>query len=300
MRFEPRCLPSGNEKPSVIVVGVGGAGCNAVAASGLERFGIAKKEDCDRRPFEMVKISSTDLEVFRTTSPHLLTKVIPSVGRMSEIVDERDIVFIFVGLGGETGSHTAPVLASISRRQVRMVVSVVCLPFSVEGKDRHKHAAEGLVKLSGLSDICVVLENDGLAKAAPQLQFRKAFRVMDQVMNFVPGEMRQALTTGSLKEVKELFKGCSQCRLGVGMGTGIFADRTAVSEAFASPWFDISMDKVSSCLAMMVTGEDNTDLARSMAYDIANRIPHAPITYAARTDPSMNGKAQVTVLLGSR
>jgi cell division protein FtsZ len=287
-------------RPSSLLVGVGGAGCNAVAVSEMDRFGLISDRDCEHHRMDVVRISPGELDMFRSTAPHFLTKDLPVVRALLQRIDEKDIIFIFTGLGGETGSHAAPVLANISRRHAKLVVSIVCTPFSVEGRDRHKHASEGLTKLSLTSDICVVLNNDGLAKAAPQMQFRKAFRVMDQVMNFVPNEMHQTLTKESMAEIKEHFRDCRQCRLGVGMGQGVFADRTALQEAFESPWFDTKLEDVPSCLALIATGNGQEYLIEPILKDLSNRVPSASVLYAVRSDPAMGDRVQVTILIGMK
>lgn len=300
MRIEPRVLPIGQERPSSLLVGVGGAGCNAVSVSELERFVVISDSDAEHHGLDVVRVSSSELEIFRTTSPHYLTPELPAVQRLAERIDDNDIVFIFSGMGGETGSHTSPVLAHISRKRAKLVVSVVCTPFSVEGKDRHKHAAEGLGKLALMSDICIVLANDGLAKAAPQMQFRRAFRVMDQVMNFVPNEMRQVLTKGSLRDLKDHFRGCRQCRLGVGIGKGVFAERQAIQEAFESPWFDVPMRDVPICMAMIAIGAGQDHLVEPMVQGLLERLPAASVLYAVRGDPDLQDRVQVTLLIGLR
>jgi cell division protein FtsZ len=281
-------------------VGVGGAGCNAVAVSEMNHFGIISDRDREHHDMDIVRITPGELEMFRTTAPHFLTKDLPVVRNIIQRIDDKDIVFIFTGLGGETGSHTAPVLANISKRRAKLVVSIVCTPFSVEGVDRHKHASEGLIKLSLTSDLCVVLDNDGLAKAAPQMQFRKAFRVMDQVMNFVPNEMHQTLTKESLKEIREHFRDCSQCRLGVGIGKGVYADRLALQEAFESPWFDPKLDKMLSCLALFSVGNGQEYLVEPMLKDLSSRVPSATWLYAVRSDPALEDRVQVTLLVGMK
>jgi len=298
MRAAPKSILPGQERPSSLVVGVGRAGCNAVSVSDMARFGIVSETDGGHRDLDIVKVTMGDLEVFRTTAPHLLTADLPIVRRIVQRIDDNDIIFIFSGLGGETGSHTAPVLANISRRHAKLVVSIVCTPFSVEGKDRHKHASEGLEKLSLTSDLCVVLENDGLAKAAPQMQFQKAFRVMDQLMNFVPNEMHEALTKDSLKDVRELFRGCRKVHMGVGIGKGVFADRSALQDAFDSPWFEKKMTKASSCLALFAMGEGQEHLVEPLVDDLSKRLPSASTIYSVRTDAALEDKVQATLLIG--
>lgn len=300
MRTEPRMLLYGQERPSSLLVGVGGAGGNAVSVSELDRFVVLSEGDPDHPGLDTVRVSFSELEIFRTTSPHYLTPELPAVQRLAERIDDNDIVFIFSGMGGETGSHASPVLANISRKRAKLVVSVVCTPFSVEGKDRHKHAAEGLGKLTMMSDLCIVLANDGLAKAAPQMQFRRAFRVMDQVMNFVPNEMRQVLTKESLRELKDHFRGCRQCRMGVGIGKGVFAERQALQEVFDSPWFDIPLKEVPCCLAMIAIGAGQEHLVEPMVQGLYEMLPAASILYAVRGDQDLKDRVQVTVLIGLR
>ncbi|OPY32392.1 MAG: Cell division protein FtsZ 1 [Methanomassiliicoccales archaeon PtaU1.Bin124] len=146
--------------------------------------------------------------------------------------------------------------------------------------------------------MCVVLENDGLAKAAPQMQFRKAFRVMDQVMNFIPEEMKMVLTKESLKDIKEHFRTCRECRLGVGIGKGVYAERQALQEAFESPWFDHRLEESPACLALIATGIGMEHLVEPLLQDLASRMPATSVIYTSRTDPDLQDRVQATVLIG--
>jgi cell division GTPase FtsZ len=290
--------PEGEGRPSVIIAGVGGAGCNAISISTLERFGILLEDQHGPGGMEVVKIDNGELQVFKTTSPHLLTNDLPIVRHLEERLRIHDIVFIFSGLGGETGSHVAPVLASIARRHSGLVVSVVCTPFTVEGNDRKDTAAEGLRRLALLSDMCVVLTNDGLVQVAPQMQFRRAFKVMDQIMGFVPTELGHSLTKAGMRQLREQFRGCRESRLGVGFGQGMFAEKQAVRDAFTSPWFDVGPNSISTCLALFAMPRPEDHLVHDMLEELKGRIPSGKIIYAVRTASELDDRVQATIILG--
>lgn len=300
MRCEPTMLSSeGEGRPSVIIAGVGGAGCNAISLSTQERFGILLEEQHGPNGgMEVMKITDGELQMFKTTSPLFLTNDIPIVRRLEERMRIHDMVFIFSGLGGETGSHAAPVLASIARRHSGLVVSVVCTPFAVEGSDRKGNASEGLRKLAQLSDICVVLSNDGLVQVAPQMQFRRAFKVMDQIMGFVPVELGQSLTKAGMRQLREQFRGCRESRLGVGFGQGMFAETQAIKDAFTSPWFDNDPNSISVCLALFAMPDPEDYLVHNMLEELRDRVPSGKIIYAVRNAPELKDRVQATMVLG--
>lgn len=297
--LEPSELSMESEaKPRTLVLGAGGAGWNAISVSKHDRLGVLlEHQHVNGFENDMVRLKEQDLAIFKTTAPHLLTHEVPIIDSLMRRIRGHDLIFIFSGLGGETGSYSAPVLASLARRLAHLVVSVVCTPFTVEGHDRQGVASAALSKLNQLCDATVVLANDGLAKVAPNMQFRKAFSVMDQIMNFVPAEMAQALDLASLPKVRSHFNPCRELRLGVGYGRGVYADDVAVNDAFTSPWFDVDLEQVSSALALFAMPEPDPYLARNMAKEVQRRLPHAKVLYAFRQEPELQGTVQATVLL---
>ncbi len=287
------------ERPRCVLVGVGGAGCNAISVTDIDRFGVVLE---DQRPHaagvDVLRLRESELAMFRTTAPHLLTHDIPVMRRLLERLQDRELVFIFSGMGGETGTHAAPIVASAARRHARLVVSTVCTPFMVEGQDRQRNADEGLRRLNAMSHLTVVLSNDGLAKVAPYMQFQKAFNVMNQIMGFVPLELSKLLTLDVLKQVKDHFNGCREVRLGVGYGHGVCADSLAISDAFSSPWFDMPWDNVRSALALFAMSEPDERTLIGMAHEVQSRAPFSKVLYTARQDKELGQTVQAMVLLG--
>src|SRR5512134_3015351 len=175
------------------VVGVGGAGCNAV--NRMIEAGIGGVD---------FVAANTDLQALRLSRASIrvqlggkLTKGLgagsnPEVGKQAaledtekiiEILEGADMVFITAGLGGGTGTGAAPVIASLAKELNALTVAVVTRPFGFEGPRRMKQAEKGLADLAASVDTVISIPNDKLLELAPKgTSFMDAFRVADDVL----------------------------------------------------------------------------------------------------------------------
>ncbi|MEM4201989.1 MAG: hypothetical protein QW786_02125, partial [Candidatus Hadarchaeum sp.] len=178
-------------KARIIAVGCGGAGCNTI--SRMMGVGI--------RGAQTIAINTDAQDLLYTTADRkiLIGRDItgglgagndPERGEAAAREDEgtikdhiygADLVFVTCGLGGGTGTGSAPVVAEIAKKLGALTVSVVTLPFTVEGTRRRRNAEMGLAKLRAVSDTVVVIPNDKLMQLAPDLPIGAAFKVSDQL-----------------------------------------------------------------------------------------------------------------------
>jgi len=241
----PELLPLGSgerkTRPRVKVVGVGGAGCNAVASSCFESISICTAAEHFKRlrTHRRVLLSEEQLLFMRDTAPQTIASIdYDWKDQVRETIGEADMIFLFTGLGGETGSFVTPIVSQICRKLCRMVVASIALPFSVEGSQRRKVAIGGLSHLLGTSDMAITYPNDSLLKIAPNLPLMSAFSVLDNMMMIPPAEMEKVLTVEDIHDLRTSFAGAKQARFGMGVGEGDERELKAVNEAFASPWFE--------------------------------------------------------------
>jgi len=213
-------------------------------------------------------------------------------------VSESDLIFVFAGLGGDTGSHVAPVVADICKKTAGLCISCVALPFSVEGRERRCVADCSLTYMYDASDLTITYPNDHLLKTVPNLPMGKAFSVMNRIMMVPPLELEKAITVGDLEPVRRDFIYARCCRLGVGTGVGEFRELRALDEAFTSPWFDFDMDRVMAAIVTISCEEIEEKMVHNVLGDLEKRIPYAKISYACITDKSLGGKVRVMLLLG--
>src|SRR3989344_3993784 len=182
----------------VKVFGVGGGGNNTI--SKMREIGI--------KGGEFIAVNTDAQDLLYTNSDHkiLIGKELtmglgagsdPKIGEEAAHESEQeikkklsstDMIFITCGLGGGTGTGAAPVIAELAKKNQALVVGVVTLPFSMEGKKRIENAVYGLERLEGSVDTLIVIPNDKLLELAPDLPLQTAFKVADEILtNAVKG-----------------------------------------------------------------------------------------------------------------
>jgi cell division protein FtsZ len=288
-------------RPRIKVVGVGGAGCNIVSDSSYDAIAVCKSEESGM-PVHIEKkcvLTRDHIRLFKTTSPQMFTTIGGTLkSGLFSAIGEADLMFLFTGLGGETGSSVTPALANIARKHCKLVVVSAAMPFSVEGGERRHFANASMDRVMEHSDIVISYQNDSLLKIAPNLPLRKAFTAMDMIMMAPVVEIASTLTVEDLVQVRSDFSSCKHVRCGIGLCGGIDRELRAVSEAFTSPWFDFDLANVKTALVISSSEDPDGNTAEKIAKDVAFRVPNARVRYASRQDKELNGKVRVVVLLG--
>jgi cell division protein FtsZ len=299
MRIEVVELPSAPDsvRPTMKAVGVGGAGCNIVARSSLDKMAICRGSDGLHSPVQnRFVLKESEVKVCRTSQPHILASHdLPWMERMLRSIDDPQVLFLFSGMGGETGSYVSPVLMASTRRTFS--ISSVSLPFSAEGPERKASAKDGLDRLKEESDIMIVYANDALIKLAPNLPLSKAFSVMDHVMTSIPEDLASQLTVESLPVIKREFHGL-EMRLGIGYGLGFNKERLAVEEALDSPWFPSKQFKPRTGLMVIAQAEPDVDTVKGCLEYLDGTVETDRIIVTVRKDPSLDGRVRVSLMLG--
>ncbi|NLK25156.1 MAG: hypothetical protein GX307_01080 [Euryarchaeota archaeon] len=286
-------------RPRLKAIGIGGAGCNTITGFPLPSVGLCSPLDHLNGPSNQRRLVLSDEEVSSLRSPfsHLLSSMDRTfLRRLKAEVDGYDLIFLFAGLGGETGSHITPGLAHLCRRMGSLVVASVTLPFSAEGSGRRETAAKALPTLIGAAHLTVTYPNDGLIRVAPNLPLRRTFKVMDNIMTVPPQDLAGVLTRGDLKMLRAEIASGGHMRMGAGAGMGMQKERVAVSEAFSSPWFDFDLDNARLALVIISgRGVDQFSVEEVLGH-VEARVPGAKIRYGVRSDPSLEN-LRVTILL---
>ncbi|MDY2744567.1 MAG: cell division protein FtsZ, partial [Methanosphaera sp.] len=179
-------------RAKIYVIGAGGAGNNTI--SRLGEIGIEGAEtisvNTDAQDLFFCK-SNDKILIGKETCGGLGAGGIPSVGEASaeeseeqikSKIDGADMVFVTCGLGGGTGTGSAPVISKIAQKTGALTIAVVTMPFSAEGIKRRENAEIGLEKLQEAADTVLVIPNDKLLEVAPSLPINKAFMVSDELL----------------------------------------------------------------------------------------------------------------------
>lgn len=287
---------SDQPRPEILVMGVGGAGRHMASQMPGSKLTVCLEGDAGIPGHRQVLLRKGEVTVARTSSATALhVSDLPWKKRLVEAVGRPDVLFLFSGLGGETGSYIAPLISELTHYTTTTFTSV-CLPFSVEGSNRRAMAKEGLARLKAASHLVAVYANDPLIKLAPNLPLGKAFGVMDQIMLSLPTDLCQCLTAEALPMLKENL-GRRELRAGIGYGMGLEKERLAVEDALSSPWFP--SDEFQADTALMLVGQGQEDrISREDCVDeMSGRLKVQKLLVASVVDPTLGRRVKVSLLL---
>jgi cell division protein FtsZ len=309
--FQEDCLSPVRIK----VIGVGGAGCNAVntmITSGLARVDfIAANTDLqalDRsRAAYKVQLGPERTRGLGAGAKPEIGKesALESKDQIRECLEGADMVFVTAGMGGGTGTGAAPIVASIARELGILTVGVVTKPFSYEGHRRMTHADEGIRDLRRHVDTLLVIPNQRLLgivdKATPLLE---AFKVADDVLRqAIQGIADVITTTGHVNvdfaDVRTVMSHTGRAVMGMGVSRGTNRAIEAAQKAICSPLLEEGSVEGARGVLLNITGGPNMSLheieeAASIIQQAAD--PEANIIVGQVINPDMGDDLVVTVI----
>ncbi len=302
-------------KPRLTVIGVGGAGCNAVnnmIAAGLQgvEFVVANTDA------QSLAASSAETRIQLGTN---LTEGLgagsrPEIGEAAaeEAMDEirahmvgSHMVFIAAGMGGGTGTGAATVIARAARELGILTVGIVCKPFQFEGARRMRIAEAGVQTLRHHVDTLIVIPNQNLFRIANErTTFAEAFVLADQVLYsgvacIVELVLKEGLINLDFADVRTVMSGMGTAMMGTGEATGDRRAILAAEEAIANPLLDDVTLKGAKGLLLSITG--GRDLTLYEVDEAASRVrqevdPEANIIVGATFDDQLGDRIRVSIV----
>jgi len=297
------------------VVGVGGAGCNAVNT--MIRMGLEGVEfitaNTDRQALE-ASLALTKLHIGQELTKGLGAGANPEVGKnaaledyalVAEALEGADMVFVTAGMGGGTGTGAAPVIAKIAKEIGALTVGVATKPFNFEGKKRMKSALIGLEQLRTNVDSLIVIPNQRLLVfAGEELSMLDAFRKADEVLlNAVQGISDLINHTGLINsdfaDVKTIMQNKGLALMGIGYAQGATRALDAAKNAISSPLLEDVSIQGATGIIINVTGGSNLKInevneATTLIMESAHE--DAEIIFGTVIDESMKDSVKVTVI----
>ena len=301
-------------RTTIKVVGCGGAGTNT----------ISRCIDGGIGDIDLIAINTDAQHLLQTNAQRKiligrhLTKglgagSVPKIGEeaareseqdLRETMGRADMVFITCGLGGGTGTGSAPVVAQIAKETGALTIGVVTLPFSVEGLIRMENADAGLKKLRQICDTVIVIPNDKLLDVVPNLSLNAAFKVADEVlMRSIMGitEMitKPGLVNLDFADLKTVMKRGGVAMIGLGESEGENKAVNAVVEALNSPLLEVDISEATGALVNVTGGEDMTiSEAERVVEEIYSRVdPNARIIWGTTVDPSLKKNIRAMLVI---
>ena len=311
----PRNNDTPDLKPRITVIGVGGAGGNAVnnmIESHLEgvEFVVANTDA------QALAQSRTDrrIQLGTNVTQGLGAGSRPEIGRaaadesIEEVMDQLrgiNMVFIAAGMGGGTGTGGAPVIARAAREQGILTVGVVTKPFHFEGNHRMTVAEAGIEELGQFVDTLLIIPNQNLFRVANEkTTFADAFSMADEVLHSgVRGVTDLMVMPGLINldfaDIRTVMSEMGKAMMGTGEAEGERRALDAAEAAIANPLLDDSSMKGARGVLINVVG--GSDMTLFEVDEAANRIraevdADAYINFGAIFDPDMDGKMRVSVV----
>lgn len=302
-------------RPRITVIGVGGAGGNA----------IANMIEADVQGVDFI-VANTDAQALNHSAAgtriQLGPKITeglgagsrPEIGRaaaeetlssIEEALDGSHMCFIAAGMGGGTGTGAAPVIAEAARKKGVLTVGVVTKPFSFEGSRRAKSAESGIEELQKHVDTLIVIPNQNLFLIAnPDTTFKDAFKMADEVLQQgVRGITDLMVMPGLINldfaDVRSVMEEMGKAMMGTGEAEGDNRAREAAEKAIANPLLDgVSMQGAKGVIISITGGEDmrlmEVDEAASHIKELVD--PDANIIWGSAFNDDLEGRLRVSVV----
>ena len=313
-------LSSGSRRlgmPVIKVLGIGGAGCNAVnrmcqeRVEGVEYYGI----NTDALHLSRCDISNK-VPMGQAVTRGLGAGGDPEVGRqaaaesrdeLAQIVAGADLLFLAAGMGGGTGTGSCPLIARLAKEAGALTVAVVSRPFSFEIARRRQYADAGIAQLKNAVDTMLVIPNDKLLEISDQseqpMTWDEAMVMADSVLQqgiqaitevvTVPGEINV-----DFADVKAVLQGAGQAWLAIGTGIGENRAADAATNAINSPLLDMEIEDVKRLLFVVTGGPSLTLNELHMAANVIEGIanPDANVIFGTVKDSRMVDEVKVTLV----
>jgi cell division protein FtsZ len=253
----------------IIVVGVGGAGNNAVNRMITER--IANIEfyvaNTDRQVLQTSQAENR-LILGKNTTGGLGAGGNPEIGKLAaeeskddiaDIVKGANMVFIAAGMGGGTGTGAAPVIARIAREAKALTIAIVTRPFTFEGKNRIANSVKGLNELKDAVDAIIIVSNDKLLLSSGNQPIGQAFKLADDVLSqsvktVTDLILMPAIINLDFADVRNVLKNSGIALIGFGMGQGQNKAFEAAQTAVSSPLLESSLSGASKAIVAVTCG----------------------------------------------
>ncbi len=301
--------------PVIVVIGVGGAGCNAVnnmIRKGLTgvRFCVANTDNqslhislCENR----IQLGSTLTNGLGAgSSPEIGEKAaIESTNEIEEAIKDANMVFITAGMGGGTGTGAAPIIADIARKKGILTIGVVTKPFEFERDKRMKIAESGIERMHKTTDTLIVISNQNVFRiASEQTTLTNAFGNVDDVLFSGIRCITDLVTKAGIvnldfADVASVMNHGGRSVMGEGEAEGEDRAIKAAERAITNPILEYSSVKGAKGMLINITGGD--DMTLFEVNDAIDRItkeidPNATMKFGSTIMPELNGIIRVSVV----
>ena len=302
------------QKATIKVVGTGGGGnntINRIAEVGIEGAEtVALNTDA-----QDLLYTTADKKILlgRELTGGLGAGSIPKIGEEAALESEHeikkalqgaDMVFITCGLGGGTGTGSAPVVAQIAKKMGALTVGIVTIPFTMEGSRRYQNAILGLEKLEANVDTLIVIPNDKLLELAPDLPLHTSFKVADEILTNAVKGIAELVTKAGLvnldfADIRAVMGNGGVALIGVGESDTDNRAVEAVEKALNNPLLDVEVQGANGALINVAGGQDMTlEEARKVVETVSEKLDdEARIIWGAQISDDLANMIRVMLIV---
>lgn len=299
--------------PKIMVIGAGGAGCNAV--NRLANMGISGAQlvavNTDKQHLAIINDELTKVLIGKSVTRGLGTGGYPEIGAkaaevsrsaLEEILSGVDMLFMSCGMGGGTGTGASPIISQIAKEQGAIVIAIVTYPFALE-KARLIKAEEGIETLKNTTDTVVVIDNNRLVELVPNLPIQDAFKVADEVIARTVRGITETITQPSLinldyADVRSVMSSQGLSVIAVGESKSVDKVNEVVEDTLRNALLDVDIAGATGALIHITGGPELTlGEANGIGEKLTERIdPKATVIWGARVDPTFENKIEVITI----
>lgn len=302
-------------KIRIVVLGCGGGGCNTVTRTKEEGIYGAELIGLNTDAMHLLRKTKANKRILlgRHCTKGLGAGGIPQIGESAASEAENEIkqaiagshiAFITCGLGGGTGTGSAPIIAKIARDLNALTIAVVTLPFKAEGLVRMQNALAGLDRLKNIADTVIVIPNDKLLELVPRMSLEQAFKYADMILMRSIKSITEMLTKPGIinvdfADLKTVMKSGGVAMIGMGESEAEDRAKKAIEQALSSPLLDVDITNASGALINVSGGSDMTvEEAQTVVSEVYKKInPAATIIWGTTIEPGLEHKIKVMVVV---
>lgn len=303
-----------SQRAKIKVVGCGGGGNNTI--NRMSEVGIKGAETIAiNTDAQDLLYTSADKKILigREITRGMGAGSIPKIGEdaareseteVKEALRDADMVFITCGLGGGTGTGSAPIVAETAKKLGALTVAIVTMPFAMEGQRRYENAVIGLEKLENTVDTLIVIPNDKLLELAPDLPLHTAFKVADEILTNAVKGIAELVTKAGLvnldfADIRTIMGNGGVAMIGVGESDTENRSVESVEKAISNPLLDVDISGANGALINVSGGPDMTlDEARKIVETVSEKLDEdAKIIWGAQINDDLQNVIRTLIIV---
>jgi len=302
------------QRAAIKVIGTGGGGNNTI--NRMTEIGITGAETI------AVNTDAQDLLYTNSDQKILIGKEVtqgmgagsdPKLGEeaareseheMKSKLHGADMIFITCGMGGGTGTGSAPVIAEVAKKVGALTVGIVTMPFTMEGHRRYENAVIGLEKLEHVVDTLIVIPNDKLLELAPELPLHTAFKVADEILTNAVKGIAELVTKAGLvnldfADIRAVMGNGGVALIGVGESDTDNRAAEAVEKAVNNPLLDVDITGANGALINIAGGKDmSLNEAKQVVETVSERLSEdARVIWGAQIYDDLESTIRVMLIV---